>query len=197
MPRTWKVRLSDEEIDALDALRLKTRSAAVFRNGTIILMSAAGRSKASIAEDLGCGTATVERVRRLYKTVGISGLTPIKPPGRSSKLAAALREPVLEAMQTSPQELGYGFATWSAPRLAEHLRRRCKLRASVSTVRRVLAHEQYSLQRPKHTLEGKRDEKAHAKAKKELARMKKKHCAKTRPKPSSSKTKRKSTSTRC
>lgn len=196
MPRTWKGRLTDDEIDALDTLRLKTRSAAVFRNGTIILMSDAGRSKASIAEDLGCGTATVERARRLYKEMGLLGMTPIKPPGRPSKLAAALREPVLEAMQTSPQELGYGFTTWSVPRLAEHSRRRCRLRASVSTVRRVLAHEQYSLQRPKHTLKGKRDEKAHATAKKELVRMKKKHCAKTRPKPSSSRTKRKSTSTR-
>lgn len=197
MPRTWKGRLADDEIDALDTLRLKARSAAVFRNATIILMSDAGRSKASIAEDLGCGTATVERVRRLYTTMGLLGMTPIKPPGRPSKLSAALREPVLEAIQSDPQALGYGFSTWSVPRLAEHLRCRCHLRASASTVRRVLAHEQFSLQRPKHTLEGKRDEKAHAKAKKELMRMKKKRSARTRPKRSSSRTKLKSISTRC
>jgi transposase len=197
MPRTWKGRLTDEEIDALDTLRLKARSATVFRNGTIILMSDAGRSKASIAEDLGCGTATVERVRRLYHTMGLLGMTPIKPPGRPSKLSAALREPVLEAVQTNPREWGYGFSTWSVPRLTEHLRRHCRLRASPSTVRRVLAHEQFSLQRPKHTLKGKRDEKAHAKAQEELSCLKKKRCARTRPKLSSSRTKRKSTSTRC
>jgi transposase len=197
MPSTWRNRLSEDQIDALDTLRMKAPSAAVFRNCTMILMSDAGRSKASIAEDLGCGTATVERVRRLYKTMGILGLTPIKPPGRPSRLSEALREPVLEAVQTDPRTLGYGFSTWSVARLTEHLRRRCRLRASPSTVRRVLSHEQFSLQRPKHTLEGKRDEKAHAKAKKELAGLKKKHSARTQPKRLSSKTKPKSTRTRC
>jgi len=197
MPRTWKDRLTDEEVDALDTLRLKTRSAPVFRNGTVILMSNAGRSKTSIAEALGCGTATVERVRRLYKTMGILGLTPIKPPGRPSRLSEALREPVLEAIQTDPRELGYGFTTWSVARLTEHLRRGCRVRASASTVRRVLAHEQFSLQRPKHTLEGKRDERAHARAQTELNVLKKKRSARTRLRSSSIRTKPKSTSTRC
>ena len=197
MAGRWRNRLSDEQIDALDTLRMKTSSAAVFRNGTMILMSDAGRSKRSIAEDLGCGTATVDRVRRLYRTMGIPGLTPTKPPGRPSRLSETLREPVREAVQTDPRTLGYGFSTWSVVRLTEHLRRRCRLRASPSTVRRVLAHEQFSLQRPKHTLEGKRDEKAHAKAKKELSGLKKKRSARTQPKRSSSKTKPKSTRTRC
>ncbi len=197
MPSTWRNRLSGKQIDGLDLLRMKTLSAAVFRNCTMILMSDAGRSKGSIAEDLGCGTATVERVRRLYKTMGIPGLTPIKPPGRPSRLSEALCEPVREAVQTDPRTFGYGFTTWSVARLTEHLRRRCRLRASPSTVRRVLAHEQFSLQRPKHTLEGKRDEKAHAKAKKERSSMKKKRSARTQPKRSSSRTKPKSTRTRC
>lgn len=197
MAQSCRLRLTEEQVDALDRVRLKTPSADVFRNCTIILMSNAGRSKASIAEVMGCGTATVERVRRLYKTMGILGLTPIKPPGRPARLSEALRAPMLEAIQTDPRTLGYGFTTWSVARLAEHLRRRCRLRASPSTVRRVLAHEQFSLQRPKHTLEGKRDEKAHARAKKELAGLKKKRSARTQPKRSSSKMKRKSTRTRC
>ncbi len=197
MPSTWRNRLLDEQVDALDTLRMKTPNAAVFRNCTMILMSDAGRSKASIAEDLGCGTATVERVRRSYKTMGILGLKPIKPPGRPSRLSEALREPLQEAVQTDPRTLGYGFTTWSVARLTEHLRRRCKLRAGPSTVRRVLAHERFSLQRPKHTLEGKRNEKAHAKAGKELSGLKKKRFARTQPKRWSSKTKPKSTRTRC
>ena len=197
MAGTWRNRLSDEQIDALDTLRMKTSSAVVFRNCTRILMSDAGRSKASIAEDLGCGTATVDRVRRLYRTLGIGGLTPIRPPGRPAPLSEALREPVRKAVQTDPRSLGYGFTTWSVARLTEHLRSRCGLPASASTVRRVLAHEQFSLQRPKHTLEGKRDERARAEAKKELAGLKKKRSARTQPKRSSSKTKPKSTRTRC
>lgn len=194
MPRQGSIRLTDEQIDELDTFRMRARTAATYRHATIILMSGAGRSKASIAEALGCGTATVERVRRLYQSLGIIGLTPIKPPGRPSRLSKALREPVLQAIQADPRTLGYGFSTWSIPRLAQHLERRHGLRAGVSTVRRVLAHEQFSLQRPKHALEGKRDERAHAQAKKQLQALKKKRCARMPPKPSSSRTKPKSTS---
>lgn len=41
-------------------LRFSTTDAAVFRNVTVILMSAVGQSKASIAHDLGCCMATVD-----------------------------------------------------------------------------------------------------------------------------------------
>lgn len=196
MSRRGSIRLTNEQIDALDTFRMRAKTPATYRNATIILMSDAGRSKASIAEALGCAAATVERVRRLYQTLGVIGLTPIKPPGRPSRLSKALREPVLQAIQVDPRSLGYGFSTWSIPRLAQHLDRRHGLRAGVSTVRRVLAHEQFSLQRPKHTLEGKRDERAHAKAQKQLQTLKKKRSAGTPPRPSSSRTKPRSTSIR-
>lgn len=82
MPCTWKNRLAGDEIDALDGLRLKTRRATESRTATIILMSDAGRTKASIAEKLGCGAATVERIQRLCQTMGLVRLAPIKVPGR-------------------------------------------------------------------------------------------------------------------
>lgn len=193
MPSPWKNRLTGDEIDALDRMRMKAPRADVFRNGTILLMSDAGRTKRSISEDWGCCPATVERVRGLYRTLGLLGMTPIKPPGRPSRLSQALREPVLEAVQTHPRELGYGFSTWSVARLTEHIRRHSRLRAGPGTVRRVLAHEQFSLRRPKHTLQGKRDDRAHAEAKTEPRRLKKKRRARTPPRPSSSKTKPKFT----
>src|SRR5512147_593051 len=106
MSRHSRILLTGEQIDELDTFRMRARTAATYRNATIILMSDAGRSKASIAEALGCGTATVERVRRLYQTLGLIGLTPIKPPGRPSRLSKALREPVLQAIQADPRTLG-------------------------------------------------------------------------------------------
>lgn len=45
----WK--LTDREWDALDEVRFTTNNATVFRNATIILMSAVDRMKASIAND--------------------------------------------------------------------------------------------------------------------------------------------------
>ena len=61
------IKLTDPQWDQLDHLRMSTASADVFRNCTIILMSAVGRSKTSISKDLGCCTDTVARVRRLYR----------------------------------------------------------------------------------------------------------------------------------
>jgi hypothetical protein len=45
--------LSAEQWDALDEIRFGTTDKTVFRNATVILMSAVGRSKFSIAHDLG------------------------------------------------------------------------------------------------------------------------------------------------
>ena len=55
--------LSTQEWETLDRMRFATTEAALFRNVTIILMTAAGRTKASIARDLGCSPATVDNLR--------------------------------------------------------------------------------------------------------------------------------------
>jgi len=64
--------LTESQWDELDRVRMGTASADIFRNCTIILMSAVGRSKASISKDLGCCTDTVVRVRRLYRQGGVT-----------------------------------------------------------------------------------------------------------------------------
>lgn len=65
-------KLSEKQWDALDALRFSTTEVAVFRNATIILMTDVGRSKLSIAADLGCSPGTVDNARRLLKEEGFS-----------------------------------------------------------------------------------------------------------------------------
>ena len=70
------IKLTDTQWEQLEHLRMSTAVADVFRNCTIILMSAVGRSKASISEDLGCCTDTVARVRRLYREGGVKALHP-------------------------------------------------------------------------------------------------------------------------
>ena len=66
--------LTNPQFDELDQLRFSTRDARVFRNATIILLSAAGRSKSDIAETLGCSCATVDNTRAAYRRDGIGGL---------------------------------------------------------------------------------------------------------------------------
>ena len=158
---------------ALERLRHDDNRAAVFRNATIILRSADGLSKATLSRALGCSISTIDRVRRAYLGTGIAGLLPVKPPGRPSRATAAYRAALAEAIQTPPQSLGYGFSTWNVPRLAAHLKKRTKIGLGADQLRRLLHREGFTIQRPKHTMKGKRNEADFERAKGELDALKK------------------------
>jgi transposase len=168
----WK--LSDEQWDEVDEFRSSTRDARVFRNATIILMSSVGRSKSQIAETLGCSPATVDNMRAAYRRDGVSGLTPSSPPGRTSRATTEYRAAIKKTVATQPQDLGYGFSVWSVNRLRQHLKQETGIELSEDQFRRILHQEGLSFQRPKHTMEGKRNEADHDRAKIELRELKKK-----------------------
>jgi transposase len=171
MGKRWK--LTDAEWDALDHLRFGTTDAEVFRNATMILMTAVGRSKSSIAQDLGCSPGTVDNVRKRYRDRGLEGLKRRKPPGPKPRATAEYRAALGRAVQTPPQSLGFGFSVWSAARLGAYLKRETGIALGTDRVRRILHEEGFSFQRPKHTMKGKRDEAAYEKSRRELKRMKK------------------------
>lgn len=168
----WHTR-SVSERQALERLRRDDNRAAAFRNATIILQSAEGRSKATLSRVLGCSISTIDRVRRAYLHEGVAGLLPVKPPGRPSRATPEFRAAMAEAVQTPPQTLGYGFSTWSVPRLAAHLKKVTKIGFSDDQLRRLLHQEGFSVQRPKHTMKGKRDEAEFQRAETELEAFKK------------------------
>lgn len=173
----WK--LSDDEWDALDEFRFSAKDAEAFRNATVILMTGVGRSKFDIAEELGCSPATVDNVRQRYRQRGLEGLRRRKAPGRVSRATPEYRTALRDAAKTPPQSLGYGFSVWSANRLAKHLEKTTKISLSDDRVRKILAEEKFSFQRPKHTMKGKRNEVAYERARKELKTLKKKRSART------------------
>jgi transposase len=175
------IRLTYHQWNALDELRNATACADIFRNCSIILLSDGGHTITGVAQLLGCSPETVKRIRRLYRQGGIDSLTPITPPGRPSQATPSFREVLAQAVQTNPQTLGYGFATWSTARLAAHLAKVTGIRFSAHQVRRLLHDEGFSVHRPKHTMKGKRNEAAYLKAKAQLRRLKKKALAKEAP----------------
>jgi transposase len=177
MMAAWS--LSDKEWDALDQLRFGTSNVAVFRNATIILMSATGRSKTSIANDLGCSAGTVDIARQRYRQSGPEGLIPGKPTGRVSRATPEYRAALRKAVETPPQDLGYGFSVWSLARLNVHVRRETGIGFSDDQLGRIMKQEGFSFQRPKHTMKGKRDEAAFQRAAVKLRALKKKRSAMT------------------
>jgi transposase len=166
--------LTSQDWDALDDLRFSTTDKAVFRNATIILMSSLGRSKFDLAYELGCSPGTVDIIRRKYREQGLTGLTPRTPPGKKARATPAYRVALRAALQTPPQQLGFGFSVWSIARLGEHLKRQTGIAFCEDHLRRLVHAEGFSFQRPKHTMKGKRDEVAFEKAKKQLETLKKK-----------------------
>ena len=173
------LKLTDERWNELDQMRFSTSSADVFRNCLIILMSHSRDSVTCICERMGCSRDTVLRVRRLYRRGGLSALTPIKPPGRRSRATSEFLTAMTQAVQINPLTLGYGFSNWSVVRLAEHLARTTGIHFSDDQLRRLLHQEGFSVQRPKHTMKGKRDERAYHKAQKQLQGLKKKRFGRT------------------
>jgi transposase len=165
--------LSASERRALERLRRDDHRAAVFRNATILLRSAEGQSKAALSQALGCSISTIDRVRRAYLREGLAGLLPVKPPGRPSRATPTFRAALAAAVRTPPSDLGYGFTTWSVPRLAAHLKKLTKVGFGEDQLRRLLPHEGFSVQRPKHTLKGRRDEAEFQRARGELEALKK------------------------
>jgi transposase len=167
------IKLTADQCDELDRLRLTTDSAGVFRNCLILLMSDSCDTIAAIAQRLGCGTDAVVRVRHLYRQGGVAALRPIKPPGRKSRATPEFLAEMKRAVHTCPLTLGYGFANWSTARLAAHLAKVAGIRFSEDQMRRILHQDGFSVHRPTHTMKGKRDEAAYQTTRRQLARPKK------------------------
>jgi transposase len=153
-----RIRLTNRQWDALDHMRNTTGSADVFRNCSVLLLSDGGHSLAGVAQLLGCSPDTVKRVRSLYREGGLDAVTLKRPPRRASQATPTFREVLAQVIQTNPQTLGNGFATWSAARLATHLGRVTGVTLSAAQVRRPLHAGGFSVHRPKHAMNGKRDE---------------------------------------
>jgi transposase len=160
--------LSDAQRDALEQLRSQAQDARVYRNATIILLTADGHPKDALAQALGCSTATIDRTRRRYRTRGLAGLLRSKPPGRPSRATPDYLAEMARLIPTPPRDLGYGFSTWSVARLAQHLKKTTGIALGADQVRRLLRRARFSVQRPKHTMRGKRDEEQFQRAQAEL-----------------------------
>ena len=135
-------------------------------------MSHFGDTIGHIAERLSCSSEVVVRIRHEYRQRGLETLKPEKPPGRPSRAIPEYIAAMKEAIATNPQ--GYGFSTGSTKRLAAYLKKIAGIGFSDDQLSRLLRRHGYSVQRPKHTMKGKRDEVAYQQAAEELERLKKK-----------------------
>lgn len=90
---------------------------------TIILLSAEGLGAQSISRTLGIGKRTVRETRRRWRRMAFEGLYDEARTGRPPRADRTYLRLLRRTVRTDPRTLGYCFAHWTAPRLAEYLRR--------------------------------------------------------------------------
>jgi len=147
-----------------------------FRDGCRAVLSLArGATRQQVAEQLHVHSATVGRWAARFRQRGLAGLRGPEHDGRGRprRLQVEHLQRLRQTVLTSPRKLGYAFTAWTLPRLAEFLQRRTGVTVQPHYLGRLLHRMGIARRRPKHVLEGKRDEDAHDRAKTELEALKK------------------------
>jgi transposase len=83
-----------------------------------------GYTQVDVAKFLGVSDRSVRRWSQAFESEGVQGLTAGTSPGPPLKLKAAQVTEVLSWLSCSPRDFGFATERWTAPRLAEVIRRR-------------------------------------------------------------------------
>ena len=105
---------------------------------TIILMSAEAVGASKIAKVTGICKRAVHDTRRRWRRQAYEGLYDRPHTGRPPRADDRYRRLLSRVVQTDPRKLGYGFAHWTAPRLAEYLKQQTGIGLCDDWVRMLL-----------------------------------------------------------
>ena len=124
---------------------------------TIILMSAEGSGAKTIARVLGVSLRTVRRLRSGWRREGSGALFDGWRPGRPPLADKKYLRMLYQVVRTDPRKLGYCFAHWTAPRLAEYLKLQTGVRLCDEWVRRLLKVRGFVWRKTKLTIRNLQD----------------------------------------
>jgi len=124
---------------------------------TVILMSAEGFSAKTIARVLGIGLRTVRRTRRGWRRQGYEGLYDGWRSGRPARADKKYLRMLYRVVRTDPRKMGFYFAHWTAPRLAEYLRLQTGVRLCDDWVRMLLKSRGFVWRKTKLTIRNLQD----------------------------------------
>lgn len=188
MSRALEVRVSSSQRKRLQQLRDRPPSIRTGKRAVCLLMSAEGTTARAIQQATGLAADTITDVRRRWEEYGLTSLKDAPRAGRPPKVTPAYRRELRDALRTSPLRYGYAFTVWSTARLGTHLDKLTGIRVCADWLRRLIHAEGFVFRRPKHTLKGKRKEKAFRKTQRRLNRLKKGRSARARTSNSGSPT---------
>jgi transposase len=173
MNRRLEVVLTSWQRQRLEAIRGHPPSPRIGRRAVCLLMSSAGASGRAICQATGLSVDAVADIRRRWQQRGMASLRDKPGSGRKPKASPGYRQELRLALRKGPLAFGYAFSVWNIARLNVHLQKKTGITFSDEWLRTLVKAEGFVYRRPKHTLKGKRNERAFRKARQALDRLKK------------------------
>jgi len=166
-----RIRLPDDEIEALEQVLRTTTDAKLRHRVQIVLMAHRGRRHAEIAADTGTTPRSVQRWLNAYLDGGLDRLRPRKAKGAAPKLTEDLAPTLRQWVIDGPAGQGLERANWTYAELAEHLFRMHGIRVGKSAMQAFGRKHDIRPYRPTYRfLRGDPDKQAEARE--ELAELK-------------------------
>lgn len=133
-------------------LRRKTRDKGLAMRCQIVLLAAKQRSRASIAESVGCSVSWVQRVLRRFGDFGAAGLEDGREDNGPSKIDERYLSILYDVVDGSPRDYDYPRSTWTQELLVKVMEKLTGVTVHRSTMSRALALIGSRLGRPRPTV---------------------------------------------
>jgi transposase len=132
-------------------LRRRTQDKALAMRCQIVLLADKQRSRASIAESVGCSVSWVQRVLRRFRELGVAGLYDARADNGTVKLDEHYLLLLYETVDQSPRDYHYIRPTWTQELLAKVMAYRTGVKVHRSTMSRALHRIRARLGKPRPT----------------------------------------------
>lgn len=118
-----------------------------------LLLIHEGKTLEQVGQILEVARSTVERWVERYRCKGVTGLLVRGPyQGKKSRLSLDHKRELAEIVRQGPENCGLDTGVWTAPIIADLVKRHFRISYSPSQIRRVLHELGFSLQYPRQEL---------------------------------------------
>jgi len=146
------VRLTQSVKRQLRRMRRKTRDKGLAMRCQIVLLSAKGRTRAAVAEAVGCGISWVYQMLARFREGGVASLIDRREDNGELKLDERYLGLLRELVDGSPQDYGYPRPTWTQELLVKVMQQKTGVKVHNGTMSRALKAIGARLGRPRPTV---------------------------------------------
>ncbi len=146
------VRLTPSVKRQLRRMRRKTRDKGLAMRCQIVLLSAKGRTRAAVAEAVGCCISWVYQMLARFREAGVAGLVDRREDNGELKLDERYLGLLHDLVDGSPQDHGYPRPTWTQELLVKVMQQKTGVKVHAGTMSRALKTIRARLGRPRPTV---------------------------------------------